>query len=56
MAAMEAILGIGYWNRTVFAILNLNVTPIPPIKFRLNLTYGLGDVVAAILNTETEQF
>ena len=28
------------------AILNLNVTPMPPIKFRLNLTYGLGgDVV-----------
>ena len=28
------------------AILNLHVTPMPPIKFRLNLTYCLGgDVV-----------
>ena len=28
------------------AILNLHVTPMPPIKFRLNLTYRLGgDVV-----------
>ena len=27
------------------AILNLHVTPMHPIKFRLNLTYCLGDVV-----------
>ena len=31
------------------AILNLHVTPVPPIKFRLNLTYCLGgDVVCRI--------
>ena len=37
---------LGYWNRTILAILNLYVAPMPPIKFRLNLTYGLGgDVV-----------
>ena len=37
---------LGYWNRTILAILNLYVARMPPIKFRLNLTYGLGgDVV-----------
>ena len=37
---------IGYWKGTFLAILNLYVTVMPPIKFRLNLTYGLGgDVV-----------
>ena len=37
---------LGYRNRTILAILNLNVAPMPPIKFRLNLTYGLeGDIV-----------
>ena len=41
MAAM-AILD----NGTILAILNLYVTPMPPIKFQLNLTFGLGgDVV-----------
>ena len=35
----------GYLNRTILAILNLYKAPMPPIKFRLNLTYGLGDVV-----------
>ena len=35
-----------YRNGTILAILNLYVVPMPPIKFRLNLTYGLGgDVV-----------
>ena len=32
---------LGYWNRTILEILNLYVTPMPPIKFRLNPTYGL---------------
>ena len=36
---------LGYPNRTILAILNLYVAPMLPIKFRLNLTYGLGDVV-----------
>ena len=37
---------LGYRNRTILAILNLGVTVMPPIKFWLNLTYGLGgDVV-----------
>ena len=36
----------GYWNRTILAILNHYVAQMPPIKFRLNLTYGMGgDVV-----------
>ena len=39
----------GYWNGTILVILNLYVTPILPIKFQLNLTYGLGgDVVWSI--------
>ena len=42
MAAMAALLDIG----TILAILNLYKTTMPPIKFQLNLTYGLGgDVV-----------
>ena len=37
---------LGYRNGTNFAILNLYVAPMPPIKFPLNLTYGLGgDVI-----------
>ena len=37
---------LGYQNRTILAIFNLYVTVMPPIKFRLNLTYGLdGDVI-----------
>ena len=32
---------LGYQNGTILAILNLYVTPMPPIKFQLNLTYGL---------------
>ena len=36
---------LGHQNRTILASLNL-YAPMPPIKFRLNLTYGLGgDVV-----------
>ena len=36
----------GYQNGTILAILNLYVAPMPPIKFRLNLTYSLGgDVI-----------
>ena len=37
---------LGHRNRTILTILNLYVAPMPPIKFWLNLTYGLGgDVV-----------
>ena len=37
---------LGYQNETILAILNLYVTAMPPIKFRLNRTYGLGgDIV-----------
>ena len=37
---------LGYQNGTILAILKLCNTPMPPIRFRLNLTYGLGgDVV-----------
>ena len=37
---------LGYCNRTILAILNLYVASMPPIKFWLNLTYGLGgDIV-----------
>ena len=37
---------LGYWNRTILAILNHRVTVTPPIKFWLNPTYGSGgDVV-----------
>ena len=43
---MEAILDIG--TKRFLAILNFYVAPMPPIKFRLNLTYGLGDVVCRI--------
>ena len=35
---------LGYRNRTVLAILNLYVTPMPPIKFRLNLTKVLKEM------------
>ena len=33
---------LGYQNGTILAILNLCVTVMPPIKFQLNQTYGLG--------------
>ena len=36
---------LGYRNGTILAILNLYVTVMPPIKFPLNPTYGLGDVL-----------
>ena len=36
---------LGYRNGTIFAILNHSVTVMPPIKFQLNGTLGLGDVV-----------
>ena len=37
---------LGYLNGTILAILNLCVTVMPPIKFQLNRTYGLGgDIV-----------
>ena len=36
---------LGYQIGTILAILNLYITVMPPIKFQLNLTYGLGGVV-----------
>ena len=37
---------LGYQNGKILAILKLYNTPMPPIRFQLNLTYGLGgDVV-----------
>ena len=37
---------LGYWNGTHLVILNLCNAPMPPIKFGLNLAYGLGgDVI-----------
>ena len=33
---------LGYWNRTVLAILNSHNIPMPPIKFKLNQTYRSG--------------
>ena len=50
-----------YQSGKILAILNLHMAPMPPTKFTLNLTYGLGgDVVrrisAAILDIRTEQF
>ena len=37
---------LGYRNGTILAILNLNATVMPPIKFQLNWIEGLGgDVV-----------
>ena len=30
---------LGCWNGTNLAVLNLHVTPVPPTKFQLNLTY-----------------
>ena len=35
----------GYRNKMLLAIMNLYVTPMPPIKFRLNQTYYSGDEV-----------
>ena len=35
---------LGYRNGTNLAILNLQVATMPPTKFRLNPTYGSGDV------------
>ena len=32
---------LGYQNETILAVLNVYVTPMPPIKFRLNRTFGL---------------
>ena len=36
---------LGYQSGTILAILNLYVTVMPPIKFWLNQTYGLGGAV-----------
>ena len=35
---------LGYWNKTILAILNLHVATMPPTKFHLNPTYHSGDV------------
>ena len=35
-----------YWNKTILAVLNLHVAPMPPDKFQLKMTKWLtGDVV-----------
>ena len=36
---------LGYRKETIIAILNLNYPPMPPIRFRLNPTYGLREIV-----------
>ena len=36
---------LGYLNGRILAILNICVTVMLPIKFWLNPTYGLGDVI-----------
>ena len=36
---------LGYRNRMILAILKLCVTMMPPIKFQLNWTSGLGGVI-----------
>ena len=51
---------LGYQNGTILAILNLYVAAMPPIKFQLNPTYGLGGnfkmvTMAAILDNGTER-
>ena len=33
---------LGYWNRTILALLNFHNTQTPPIKFKLNQTYHSG--------------
>ena len=39
-----------HWNKRILVIQNLYITLMPPIKFQLNSTYGLGgDVVLRIL-------
>ena len=56
---------LGYRNGTILAILNICVTVMPPIKFQLNRTSGLGGgrlknfkmaALAAILDIGTELF
>ena len=38
---------LGCWNGTNLAVLNLHVSPMPPTKFQLNLTYLSGaDVIS----------
>ena len=55
-----------YRNRTILTTLNLYVTPMPPNKFQLNPTYGLGGdavwknfkmaTMAAFFDIGTERF
>ena len=56
---------LGYRSGTILAILNLSVTVMPPIKFQLNRTLGLGGgclknfkmaARAAIMDIGTKQF
>ena len=38
---------LGHWNRRILAILNLHITPMPPIMFKLNQTYpSTADVIS----------
>ena len=41
---------LGYREGMVLAILNLNIAPMPPIKFLHNLTYGFGGDVVWIIS------
>ena len=36
---------LGYWNETIFAILNLHAATMPPIKFHHSPTYSSGNDV-----------
>ena len=36
---------LGYWNGTILAILNFYITPIPPTKFQISLTYDSGGYI-----------
>ena len=40
---------LGYLNGMILAVLNLHVSPMPPIKFKLNLTYNSeADVISRL--------
>ena len=44
---------LGYQNAMILAILNLYVAPMPTIKFKLNPTNGLGEVIWRFLRWTT---
>ena len=53
--AFHQVSHLGYLNGTILAILNLCVTVMLPIKFWLNPTFGLGDVVRRISRWPSER-